>query len=425
MKTGSIRLQLARARLSLAIAVMTLIVAIKPAPAQTLSVLYTFTGAFSTGGLVRDSAGNFYGTTEFGGDGAGTVFKLSIGDDGAWTETVLHTFAAPADGGFPEGGLILDSAGNLYGTTQRGGASNLGAVFKVTKTGKETVLYSFCSVANCADGEFPNGGLIRDAEGNLYGTTQLGGNPALCTEGCGVVFKVTKTGKEAVLYNFCSVANCADGGFPVGGGGTFPDDWLVLDAAGNLYGTTPVGGDLAFCGDNGGCGTVFKVTKTGEETVLYSFCSVAKCADGSYPSAGLIQDGAGNLYGTTNDGGKHIHYGTVFKVDATGNETVLYSFPGRAATGKIDPSPLVMGAGGNFYGTTEFGGTFHSGSVFEVTNSGRTRTLYSFTDGTDGGSPEGRLVLDSAGNLYGTTLSGGNLNDCEGFGCGTVFELTP
>jgi uncharacterized repeat protein (TIGR03803 family) len=237
--------------------------------------------------------------------------------------------------------LILDSAGNLYGTTIRGGTSNLGTVFKVTKTGKETVLYNFWSVASCADGEFPNGGLVRDADGNLYGTTALGGNPAFCGEGCGIVFKITKTGKETVLYNFCSIANCADGAFPVGGGGTFPDEWLVLDTAGNLYGTTPTGGDIAFCADDRGCGTVFKVDKTGKETVLHSFCSDVKCADGSYPFVGLVQDAAGNLYGTTIEGGKHVHYGTVFKVDVTSNETVLYSFAGRAASGEVYPSPLV------------------------------------------------------------------------------------
>ncbi len=418
-----IRQQLTGAVLALAIALMTLVVATPSVSAQTVSVLYTFTGAYTTGGLARDSAGNLYGTTEFGGIGAGTVFKLSLGKNGAWTETVLHTFESSDDGGFPEGGLILDPAGNLYGTTMRGGTSNLGTVYKVTKTGKETVLYSFCPGANCVDGEFPNGGLVRDADGNLYGTAALGGNSAFCAEGCGVVFKITKTGKETVLYNFCSVANCADGAFPVGGGGTFPDEWLVRDAAGNLYGTTPTGGELAFCGDDRGCGTVFKVDTTGKETVLHSFCSVAKCADGSYPVVGLIQDAAGNLYGTTGDGGKHIHYGTVFKVDTSGNETVLYSFPGRAAIGEVYPSALVMDAAGNLYCTTEFGGTFNSGSVFEMTNSGRTRTLYSFNNGTDGGLPEGGLVLDPAGNIYGTTLSGGNFNGCEGFGCGTLFEL--
>ncbi len=425
MKTGSICRQSTRAMLALAIASVTLFEATQSLHAQTVSVLYTLTGAFPTGGLVRDSAGNLYGTTPEGGIGAGTVFKLSLGKDGAWTETVLYTFTGAPDAAGPEGGLVLESAGNLYGTTMRGGTSNLGAVFKVTKTGKETVLYSFCSVANCADGEFPNGGLVRDADGNLYGTTALGGNPAFCGEGCGIVFKITKTGKETVLYNFCSIANCADGAFPVGGGGTFPDEWLVRDAAGNLYGTTPAGGDLAFCGDDRGCGTVFKVDKTGKETVLHSFCSVAKCADGSYPLVGLIQDGAGNLYGTTTDGGKHVHYGTVFKVDTTGKGTVLYSFPGHASVGEVYPSALVLDAAANLYGTTEFSGTFHSGSVFEVTNSGRTRTLYSFNNGTDGGSPEGGLILDSAGNVYGTTLSGGNVNGCEGFGCGTVFELTP
>jgi uncharacterized repeat protein (TIGR03803 family) len=408
------------ARTALAIAFLSLLVAIPQSlHAQTFSVLYTFTGKGGDNppaGLVRDSAGNLYGTSASGSDGVGTVLKLSLGKDGAWKETVLYRFQSGLP---PEGLLTLDSASNLYGTTTFGGGG--GTVFKVTKGGKETLLYSFCSLANCADGSGPNGGMVRDAAGNLYGTTILGGNGGEC---CGTVFKLTKSGEETVLYNFCSVANCADGAFPIGGGETFPLQGLVRDAAGNLYGTTPNGGNAAFCGDDRGCGIVFKVDTSGKETVLYNFCSVAKCADGFYPETALIQDAAGNLYGTTTDGGVHHQYGTVFKVDTTGRETVLYSFPGRRSVGEVQPSGLVMDTAGNLYGTTLWGGAFHEGSVFEVTTSGKTRTLHSFTDGTDGGIPFG-LVLDSAGNLYGTTLSGGNFNDCNGVGCGTLFELTP
>ncbi len=419
---SEIRQRPARTALALAIALMTLVIAGQAVRAQTFSVLYSFTGKHgdvSPAGLVRNSAGNFYGTSSSGGGGAGTVVEIALRKDGEWKETVLYSFAGAPDAAFPEGTLVLDAAGTLYGTSVGGGIPNAGTVYKLTKTGKETVLYSFCSVANCADGAFPNGGLVRDAAGNLYGTTSLGGNAGEC---CGTVFKVDPAGNETVLYSFCSVANCADGSFPIGGGNFFLNETLVRDAAGNLYGTTPNGGGGLGCGDLG-CGTVFKVDPTGKETVLYSFCSVANCTDGSHPGVGLIQDAAGNLYGTTTDGGEHLHYGTVFKVDPNGQETVLHSFPGHAS-GEVYPSALVLDAAGNLYGTTEVGGNLHQGSVFEVTASGRKRTLYSFKAGTDGGLPFG-LVEDAAGNLYGTTGLGGNLDDCNGSGCGTFFELTP
>ncbi|MGB8010020.1 MAG: choice-of-anchor tandem repeat GloVer-containing protein [Terriglobales bacterium] len=416
----------ARATLVLAIALISLFAAAPSADAQTFDVIYRFTGthgdgANSTAGLVRDSAGNLYGTTSVGGNGAGTVFKLSLSQDGVWTETILYTFNGSSDGAFPAGGLILDSAGNLYGTT----TGTTGTVFRLTPAGEHTVLYAFCSLPDCADGTNPNGGLVRDAAGNLYGTTSLGGNPALCEEGCGTVYKVDPAGNETVLYSFCAVANCADGSFPIGGGVAFPEDGLVLDAAGNLYGTTPTGGNAGFCADDRGCGTVYKVDPSGNETVLHSFCSDAKCADGSYPDVGLTQDAAGNLYGTTESGGAHIHYGTVFKLDAVGNETVLHSFSGHPVFGPLYPSGLVLDAKGNLYGTTNFGGTFHQGSVFKVTKSGQARTLYSFTGGREGAPPGGGLVLDPAGNLYGTTEDGGYPHHCHTYGCGVVFKLTP
>ncbi len=165
------------------------------------------------------------------------------------------------------------------------------------------------------------------------------------------------------------------------------------------------------------CGTAYKVDTTGEETVLYNFCSVAKCADGSYPDVGLVEDAAGNLYGTTPVGGKQVHYGTVLRVDPHGNETVLYNFPGHDLQ-QVYASALVLDAAGNLYGTTLFDGAFRQGSVFEVPNSGRTRLLHSFNGGTDGGAPYG-LLLDAAGILYGTTGAGGEL------GSGTLYELTP
>jgi uncharacterized repeat protein (TIGR03803 family) len=266
-------------------------------------------GSKPRAGLLMDGAGNLYGTTsDRGGALDGVVFQLTPNGT-ASTETVLYDFCSQplcADGSGPVAGLIMDAAGNLYGTTRSGGidrpnAGN-GVVFKLTPNGTgwtETVLYSFCpQTPSCADGAQPNAGLLMDAAGNLYGTTFRGGTPP-GNDG-GVVFKLTpdETGTvwtETVLYRFCSQTSCADGSGPVAD--------LIMDEAGNLYGTT-------FFGANGsggtvsGNGVVFKLTpdQTGTvwtETVLYRFCSQTNCADGSQPAAGLIMDVAGKLYGTT------------------------------------------------------------------------------------------------------------------------------
>jgi uncharacterized repeat protein (TIGR03803 family) len=230
---------------------------------------------------------------------------------------VLHSFCSPGplgdctDGEQPEAGLIQDAAGNLYGTTTNGGANiNYGTVFKVDTAGHETVLYSFCSAPGCTDGATPYAGLIQDAAGNLYGTTFQGG-----ANHYGTVFKLDTAGHETVLYSFCSIPGCTDGQYSAVS--------LVQDAAGNLYGTTPYGGaNTGANGDQGG-GTLFKVDSTGQETVLYSFCSASDCTDGLQPQAGLIQDAAGNLYGTTVNGGANGYgYGTVFKLAALPTPTV-------------------------------------------------------------------------------------------------------
>jgi len=243
--------------------------------------------------LIEDSIGNLYGTTLGGGSDFGTVFKVS--PEGK--ETVLYTFPWPnyAYGAFPYVGVIGDSAGNLYGTTADGGEFDYGTVYELDSTSKETVLYSF---EGESDGKFPSLGasLIRDPEGNLYGTTQLGGNEQVndCDgdEGCGVVFKVSPnsdgTWTDTTLYEFCSQSNCTDGWYPAGG--------LVRDAAGNLYGTTYRGGfSQSDC-----CGVVFKLDTTGKSTVLHTFTGGA---DGSYPQAGLVRDAAGNIYGSASSGG--------------------------------------------------------------------------------------------------------------------------
>jgi uncharacterized repeat protein (TIGR03803 family) len=241
--------------------------------------------------LIRDREGNFYGTTVVGGEfGMGTVFRL----DRTGNQTVLHSFNGP-DGENPFAPLIRDGEGNFYGTTYKGGTYGSGIVFKVDRTGRETVLYSFKYKNDFTDGGTPMAPLIRDGEGNLYGTTQLGGASTY-----GTVFKLDNTGKETVLHSF----NWTDGAYPFVGR-------LVQDGAGNLYGTTQNGGAS-------GSGTIFKVDGTGNETVLYSFTGGA---DGDWPWAGLIGQADGNLYGTTFYGGVKYGgygYGTIFKIKITG-----------------------------------------------------------------------------------------------------------
>jgi uncharacterized repeat protein (TIGR03803 family) len=368
------------------------------AQAQTFTVLYNFTGASDGGnpnaGLIQDAKGNLYSTTTAGGtSNSGVVFELNP----KGTETVLHSFTGGSDGGYPYAGLVRDAAGNLYGTTYYAGASGAGVVFKVVpKTKTETVLYGF---TGGSDGEWPYAGLVLDTAGNLYGTTLDGG-----ASGSGTAFKVVpKTKKETVLYSFTGS----------GGDGAYPFAGLVRDSSGNLYGVTVAGG-------TSGYGTVFKVAKTGKETVLYSFTGGA---DGGYPIYGyLVRDSAGNLYGTTEIGGTY-GYGTVFKVSAKGTETVLYSFTGGADGGE-PISGLVRDAKGNLYGTTFEGGSNSCqgytgcGTVFEVSAKGTETVLHSF-DYSDGAAPFASLLRDAKGNLYGTTFYGGSS------AAGTVFKLTP
>jgi uncharacterized repeat protein (TIGR03803 family) len=366
------------------------------AQAQTFTILYSFTGgADGSGphaGLIRDAAGNFYGTTYAGGDlscKCGTVFKL----DATGKETVLHSFTNNPDGAYPQAGLVRDAAGNLYGTTQRGGAVGFGTVFKLTlNTGEETVLHSF---TGGPDGGFPGAGLVRDAASNLYGTT-------FGAAGSGTAFKVDAAGNETVLHTF-----------PGRPDGKTPNAALVRDAAGNLYGTTILGGIHNF-------GTVFKLNTTGKYKVLYSFTGGT---DGKYPFAALVLDAAGNLYGTTYYGGSHLACsgygcGTVFKVDRTGQETVLYRFKG-ATDGKNSRAGLVRDAAGNLYGTNVGGGFPGEGTVFKLDTLGNETVLHIFGRDSEGAAPYADLILDAAGNLYGTTAGGG------AFGYGTVYKLTP
>jgi uncharacterized repeat protein (TIGR03803 family) len=369
-------------------------------------VLYGFKGlshGAHPSGVVRDSAGTLYGTTARGGtpDG-GAVYKL----DATGHETLLYSFSF-GNGEYPQPGVIGDSAGNLYGTTSFGGTttcnggSTCGVVYKLDVTGHETVLHSFGGVFS-TDGAVPNGNLIRDSAGNLYGTTQQGSTSTTytCTFGCGVVYRLDPTGHETVLYSFMGRA---DGGNPQAG--------VIRDSAGNLYGTTMWGGIETGACPSYGCGVVFKLDTAGHETVLYSFQGGP---DGSFPQAGVIGDGAGNLYGTTFAGGG-TGKGTVYKLDATGHETVLYSFAG-GADGGSPASPLIRDPAGNLYGTAGGGATGH-GVVYKVDPAGHETVLYNFTGGADGDGPSSGLIPDSAGDVYGTTFDGGAA------GLGVVYKL--
>ncbi|MGB0048040.1 MAG: choice-of-anchor tandem repeat GloVer-containing protein, partial [Terriglobales bacterium] len=361
--------------------------------------------------------------------------KGRAADSSSHSYIILYTFCPgglPCPGGGNSfAGLLRDAAGNLYGTVAYGGANfpdggpNGGTVFSVDNPGQETVLYSFCSQSDCADGSVPAAGLIQDGAGNLYGTTGDGGTGASCTSeyGCGTVFKLDSSGQETVLYSFCSQTDCADGS---GSGAS-----LIQDDAGTLYGTTPEGG-----GGSGSSGTVYKVDSSGNETVLYSFCSEfvgGVCMDGATPVASLIQDDAGTLYGTTSRGGSNSN-GTVFELDSAGKETVLYSFCSAASCtdGSAPLAGLIQDTAGNLYGTTEYGGSKGVGTVFKLAPPGQQggtwieTVLYSFcsqTNCTDGAEPVAGLIQDAAGNLYGTTSEGGADPYGAGVDMGTVFEV--
>jgi uncharacterized repeat protein (TIGR03803 family) len=373
--------------------------------AHAFGVLHTFhhggsDGEYPSSGLIEDAAGNLYGTTGQGGPGCGIVFKLA--SDG--TETVLYRFACGSgNGSTPYGGLIADSAGNLYGTTIAGGGSGCGgfgcgAGFKLAPDGNETVLYAF---RGGSDGAYPYSDLIADAAGNVYGTTSQGGGAGCQNgEGCGTVFKVMPDGSETVLYTF---TGGSDGASPITG--------LTVDGQGNLYGTTPNGGKSG-CID--GCGVVFRLAPDGAETVLYAFTGGN---DGANPYGGLMTDTSGNLYSTTALGGRHGK-GAVFMLAPNGAETVLYAFRG-GSDGGGPQGGLIEDMSGDLYGTTVGGGANKKGVVFKLAPDGTETVLHAFGGGTGGGvGPAFGLVTDNQANLYGTTSNGGGKNDN-----GTVFKL--
>lgn len=399
----------AGARKALALVLFTALslVAVRPLQAQSFTVLYAFPGGpngdFPSAGLVLDNSGNLYGTTYAAGAGSfncnfgcGTVFELNT----AGQEIVLHNFGETStDGSYPEyGSLIRDNAGNLYGTASSGGANGSGIVFALSPAGKQTIF----ALPGGAGGALPLGGLVRDSQGNLYGTTVYGGS-ACPPYGCGTVFKVSGAGLQTVLHSF---TGGTDGEYPYAG--------LIEDRAGNLYGTTLGGGPC-------NCGTVFKIDASGQETVLYSF---SDGTDGASPADSLILDSAGNLYGTTIGGGTNFD-GTVFKITPDGQESVLHAFTG-SPDGQFPYFALLRDAAGNLFGTTNQGGANGAGTVFEVKPNGQEYVLYSFCSQpgcTDGSNPYSSLVRDDKGNLYGTANSGGDIPCDAPIGCGVVFKL--
>lgn len=401
-----------------------LVTATQTARAQTETVLYSFLGgadgAVPDGGLARDTNGNLYGTTLDGGKSSqGTIFELSP----SGVKTILHNFKGePRDGSGPEGNLLL--VGNtFYGATVIGGTlggyceddyfDGCGAVYEMTSAGAESVIYSF---AGGSDGLAPMSGVVVDQAGNMYGTTLYGGGTGCNSNewGCGTLFKVTPAGEETVLHQF---TGGADGMYPWGG--------LTIDENGYLYGTTEEGG--TGCSPPG-CGTVFEVAPDGTRTILHNFTGCPKDGDG--PMGNLIRDSKGNLYGTTLGGGSSCKMGagTVFKIAASGREKILYNF-GGAPDGAEPWAGLVRDKKGNLYGTTFMGGLLGCqdgeitcGTVFEVSHNRTETVLYRFTGGADGGQPmNATLVLDAEGNLYGTTPAGGDPT-CN---CGVIFKVTP
>jgi uncharacterized repeat protein (TIGR03803 family) len=386
-------------------------------------VLYHFKANGSDGqtpesNLVFDAAGNLYSTTYSGGTyDDGTVFELSPASGGRWTEKVLYSFNIEGTGGArPSAGLVLDASGNLYGTT----SWNSGVVFELSPTSKgewtEHVLHSFGSGT---DGYGTNSaGVIFDSAGNLYGTTFWGGTGNCGPKGlpgCGTVFELTPAGDgswtETILHNF--EFNGIDGLYPVAA--------LVIDGSGNLYGTTSGGGAYNW-------GTAFEMKPEigggWSETVIHSFNENGK--DGADPAAGLTLDTVGNLHGTTMQGGSEACVcGTVFalthQTGGSWSERISHSFNNNGKDGSQPQSGLILDMAGNLYGTTRGGGPSGNGTVFELSPEGAEKLLADFSNNEkDGVWPYAGLIFDTAGNLYGTTSSGGGDGATEP---GTVFEI--
>jgi hypothetical protein len=421
-------------------------------------------GTAPAAGLVADKAGNLFGSTfcgnPDGGGCLGLIFELSPPAAGqtAWTETVIHTFQPPSDGGYPIGTLAIDQQGVLYGTTSGAGKNSVGAVFRLTPpTAGQTAwtksdLYDFTGNPNAtsADGAYPMAGVVLDANGALYGTTAYGGilTPNFYNRGSGIVFKLTPPASgngawtEIVLHRFDGTSS-----------GSNPQAPLIMDQAGALYGTTAEGGNTDCL--QVGCGVVFRLNPPAAgqtawtTTVLHRFAYVEGSVEGRAPMAGLVAGPNGALYGTTLYGGSgpfsscsYQGCGTAFQLtppksgQGTWTETILHSFT-DGSDGSHPVASLLLSAKGVLSGTTANGGTLDRGTVFNLTppaksgNPWTENVLYRFQGApkSDGAYPEAELISDVSGNLYGTTYRGGATStSCyqnDPTGCGTVFELTP
>jgi len=398
-----------------------LVLGVPARAAAQYKVLYTlpYPDLGVIGSVTVDAEGNVYGATGNGGGGTGCqdqygcglIFELTPHSGGKWSFATVHDFTGGSDGAFPNGNLVVDASGNLWGACDGGGAQKVGTVFELTPGAggwSETVLYNFCNRQGCPSG--PQSGVTRDQSGNLYGTADE------------VAFELSPTSghwKETALHKFCAKGPpCNDGTDPYAG--------LILDAAGNLYGTTGYGG--TGCGGDG-CGTVYELSPEAggkwKETILHRFDDSNQ---GAYdPGAGaLFMDSSGSLFGTTELGGK-AGWGTVFRLTQSGDgpwkEAILYSF-GNGPGGGFPDAGVIMDKAGNLYGTTdEGGGPNGCGVMYKLSPAAKGKWKYSvlhtFGRVGDGCLPSGNLAIDSNGNLYGGTIFGGTS------GNGVVFELTP
>jgi uncharacterized repeat protein (TIGR03803 family) len=318
----------------------------------------------------------------------------------AQTYTVLHNFLGKRDGSIPYGRLLRDGAGNLYGTTEYGGRHQQGNVFRLSPQGRGTTVYDF---TGRSDGASPGGNLVADSTGNIYGVAMYGQHESCTAKGCGSVYALNVTsGEITVLHTFARIS-----------GGLNPVS-IVRDSTGNLYGVTTAGGLLGQCSQQAGCGTVFKIDSDGAFSIVHSFSAT----EGRTPLGKLLLDDSGNLYGVLLGGTLHLLYGGVFRISPEGSLMIIYSFDGP--TGALPYAGLVRDRSGMLYGTTSSGGVYQMGTVFRLDPDTLVETvLYNFSGGTDGSSPMASLTLDAVGNIYGTTISGGDAI-CR---CGTVFKL--
>ena len=438
-------------RLCSAITALAILCVCPLAQAQTESVIYSFPGGtdgqYPVASVAVDSSGNLYGTTASGGYfsclgiGCGVAWELAPAS-GGWDFTSIHLFEGGVDGAQPLAGFILDAHGNLYGTTGEGGSDNdcadlgpgCGTVIEFARSSKGWVEKTLATFNGPGTGWYPLANLIMDAAGNLYGTTEYGGSSNFCNGdagGCGIVFRLSpKSGggwTETVLHVFRSTAK--------GTGGYLPFSGVALDAAGNLYGTALVGGPSTLCG-NFGCGVLYKLapTATGPwtETVLHTFSGGA---DGGLPWGGVILDAKSNLYGTAHLGGDlsacdGLGCGTVYELSPQTNGSwhfqVLHTFEGT--DGNAPAASLIFDSQGRLLGTTVLGGDVDCdggcGTVFRLSHSSKgwdETVLHAFTGYPDGSQPYAAVTEDAAGNIFGTTQYGGVSGGC----CGTVFEIKP